>query len=56
VVRDKIYQVFEDFHSDDPYHFKTFFALNAVDEHVAMYTDEVFTIQYRIFVLYKIVN
>jgi hypothetical protein len=43
---DGIYQVVVDFVSDDVDHFETCFALDAVDEHVTMNTDEVFTVQY----------
>ena len=39
------YQVVEYLVSYDPHHFKALFAPDAIDDHIAMYADEVFAIQ-----------
>ncbi len=45
------YQVVEDLVTQDPDHLERLLGSDRVDEHVAMDADEVFRVQYRVFIL-----
>lgn len=45
------YQVVKDLVTQDPDHFERLLGSDGVDEHVAMYANEVFRVQYRVFIL-----